>query len=183
MVVVLSSISLSAFTEYRKNAYRTSALASCRAAKTAIEAAKVEDIGLSLFSENRAIKITPNDNYSCSSGCAGISRETVMPNYAHTKGVTIMASLISNTKTYTLQCGHCKALTDNNTKYDGWLIASPAARYAFSVGDEASECDGTATVSTVTTTTSIVTTTPSTTTPASTTSAATTTYYIPPSSS
>lgn len=153
-VLVLSGIALATFNEYKISAYQTTALMACKTAQTAIEAGRIETDDATLFGDNRSVQISPNGTYSCAAGCSEITQQSLIPNYAHTSGINVQISLIKDTTIYTIQCGSCNALTEDNSQYNGWLITNigQPTKTTFSVGSEAGECGVSAPVSTPTAT-------------------------------
>ena len=140
-VVALVGIGLSVYAQYQERAYNANALQQGMQIRTAFEAALSDrgSFGSSVFVDNPMLNFSIDGTLACVSGCGGIMPESLFPGYVHNPGISMYFNLFENTQSYQIQVGHCRALSDDGTDYDGWLVSDQAAASRVNIAADPSE--------------------------------------------
>ena len=144
-VSALSGIGLAVYAQYQQRAYNSTALQQGMNLRTSFEAGLSDrsTLGSTIFTNSPALEFAIDGTLSCVSGCDGITPSSLFPGYVADRGVKIFFDLFDSTQSYQIQVGHCKALTSDDSSYDGWRVSDQQAsdRVAIPVdAGEVSQC-------------------------------------------
>ena len=109
IVGILASIAIPAFSDYKAKAYDAQAISQVQSARTAVEAALINE-NISNFSYNAYI----DNNGAISNSSAGFTLEEHLPGFIPQPGVNIHVSYISSVS---IAAGHCRGTQVSSLEY------------------------------------------------------------------